>query len=67
MNQSCQSVRWHLGDQISIEEKDLLNNELAEKLRGTVGPDIIPWIWSRYTRMAKGTSFDVLVQQALGR
>jgi hypothetical protein len=49
-------------DTINTEEKERFNEDLAERLRGSVGPDIIPWIWSRYTRMAKGTNCESYVE-----
>jgi hypothetical protein len=50
------------GYYISNDEKERLNEDLAARLRGSVGPDIIPWIWSRYARMAKGTSSERYVR-----
>jgi hypothetical protein len=65
-----ESVNWtqiigmnlYSGDHISLGEKEQLNQDMAERLNGASGPDIIPWIWSRYTRMAKGTSSERYVR-----
>jgi hypothetical protein len=65
-----ESVTWtqiigmnlYSGDHISLSEKERLNRDMAERLNGASGPEIIPWIWSRYERMAKGTSSESYVR-----
>jgi hypothetical protein len=42
-------------DRVSDELKARFNDDLAEKLKGPVGPEIIRWVWSRFTPMAEGT------------
>jgi hypothetical protein len=41
-----------------MEERAQLNGDLATKLKGPIGPEIIPWIWSRYHRMGRGLGRD---------
>ena len=38
----------------STTAKERLNEDLSKRLRGSNGPEIIPWIWTRYARMVKG-------------
>lgn len=56
-------VNLYSSDTINTEEKERFNEDLAERLRGSVGADIIPWIWSRYTQMAKGTNCESYVER----
>jgi hypothetical protein len=69
-----ESVTWtqiigmnlYSGDHISLSEKERLNRDMAERLNGASGPEIIPWIWSRYGRMAKGTRSESYVRSYQG-
>jgi hypothetical protein len=66
----AESVNWtqiigmnlYAGDHIGLTEKERLNEDMAQRLSGGSGSDIIPWIWCRYERMAKGTSSENYVR-----
>jgi hypothetical protein len=49
-------------DRVSTKAKERFNDDLEEKLKETAGPEIIRWVWSRYTPMAKGTIWEVQME-----
>jgi len=49
-------------DVIPFDSRKRFVDALEKRLKGPVGPDMIPWIWDGYAAMAKGRSFERYVR-----